>query len=429
MSSGIRMHKMMATLFPISRSVVGPGYDKSLEFLTRGIVSGTKTFEFASGTRVGSWTVPQSWELLGAKLSALDGSVIVSTEDSNLQVWSHSRPFSGVISRKDLDEHLVVGSNDLDSVPYATTYYRDNWGFCLSKEQYSKLQDINYRVEVNTIMKPGSLKVWECYVPGKVKYEIFFTTYLCHPSMANNELSGPVLMRELIRRVENRDNYFSYRFVIAPETIGPICYINSPYFPEKENILAGFNLTCVGDDRNWSLLPSRTGNTPTDLLARHLLKWEVPSYQEYPFLERGSDERQYNSPVVDLPMVSIMRSKYHEYPEYHTSKDDLDFVTANSLQETADFYEKLLSVLEYDGIYLSNSIGEPFLTEILHYPSVGAAAPGKDKRPEYRLLLDFLAYADGRRLVEIAESMEISACQLIPIIDIGLAHNLIRRGL
>ena len=205
-----------------------------------------------------------------------------------------------------------------------TSYYEEKWGFCISDEQLKTLEEGNYEIVVNSKLFDGELNYGELLIKGKSEKEIFLSTYVCHPSMANNELSGPTVVTFIAKWLQEftKLNY-SYRIIFIPETIGSITYLSRNYEDMKNKVYAGFNITCVGDDRVYSYLPSRNGSTISDLMAKHVLKWTDPNFIEYSWLDRGSDERQYCAPGIDLPVASILRTKYGEYPEYHTSLDDL----------------------------------------------------------------------------------------------------------
>jgi len=409
--SGADLHNWIRDLWSIPRSVVGVGIEDSMSYLLQLLNSPSKIHEFDSGTVIGGWTVPQAWSPKTAVIRNLIGQTVVDFKENNLHLWSHSRPFKGRISRRDLEAHLLTLPELPTAIPYATTYYADNWGFSVNYDQYVTLLDDYYDVDVDVDLSQGKMPVLEIFLPGESEAEVFFSTYLCHPSMANNELSGPVVATALIRHLEKRNRRYSYRFVFGPETIGAIAYLSNFGTHLRNNVKFAFNLTCVGGGSEWSLLESPEGNTRTDRIAHNLLEHHVDQYRTYPFLERGSDERQYCSPLVNLPMVSIMRSKYHEYREYHNSLDDLSFVTPDRLQETLDFYMKLLEVLEHEGCFLSTSVGEPFLSDKTDYPKIGGRLSARNNS-DYKLISDFVALSTNRTLTQIATLMGESAFNL-----------------
>jgi len=423
---GHKLHSWLVRLFPISRSIVGPGIDQSIDFLRSLISCESKILVYPSGRIVNGWTVPMAWKLNQARIEDLSGNIQVDAAKNNLHLWSHSVPFEGIVSRKDLEDHLLTLENLPGAIPYATTYYKNNWGFSVDFSTYENLTDHEYRVVVRTDLYPDSLKILEVVIPGEYESEVLFSTYLCHPSMANNELSGPVLATALIRFLSQRKNKYTYRFLIGPETIGPICYLSDHAQILKDKVFAAFNLTCVGAGDNWSLLSSPYEDTFTDKISLHLLNFSGKKFETYDYLERGSDERQFCSPNINLPMVSIMRSKYGTYPEYHNSFDDCDFVTPDRLQESFDFYLNLLEILESEGIFKSKMYGEAFLTEYFDYPSLGGRTSSYTMG-NFRIANQIIAFANNSSLTDIANRIGISVLDLIPIIDKCLKFNLIEK--
>jgi len=421
---GSLLHKWLCDLFPLSRSVVGPGIDQSLEYLANLMGTASEYLNYPSGTIVNGWKIPNAWKLNSARIEDLLGNVIVSTEQNNLHLWSHSAPFEGQVTREELENHLLTLKEIPEAIPYATTYYKENWGFSITYETYNSLTETAYRVFIDTLIYPDTLKILEVVIPGTSKSEILFSTYLCHPSMANNELSGPVLATSLARYLASRDNNYTYRFLFGPETIGPICYLSDHVEALKNTVVAAFNLTCVGGGDEWSLLQSPSGSTYSDKIALELFKSRRMEFKTYDFLSRGSDERQFCSPNVNLPMVSIMRSKYHEYREYHNSLDDCNFVSATRLQESLDFYIDLLTLIDADGVLRSKVLGEPFLTNYFDYPSVGGRVDNSE-RSDYRIASQLIAFANDVTLVDIADRIDYPVLKLLPILEKCVAFGLI----
>lgn len=285
-----------------------------------------------SGFKAFDWQVPQEWSVTDAYIVDPRGEILCDFSKNNLHLVGYSSPFEGYLSLRELQPHLFSLEDQPDAIPYVTTYYNDNWGFCLSHNQRLSLEDGQYYVCIKSKKFDGRLNYGELLIPGKVEREVFFSTYVCHPSMANNELSGPVLAVELAQLLLRSENHFSYRFVFIPETIGSLVYMAKNLATMKRNILAGYVLTCVGDERAISYLPSRAGDSVADKVALVALGKLGLNYLSYSWLDRGSDERQYCAPGADLPICSVMRSKYGSFPEYHTHLDQLGSVVTEKLE-------------------------------------------------------------------------------------------------
>ena len=324
---GSEMYGWARDLFPVCRSLTGNGTRQTLAYL-RDIVPEMTLHEVRSGTAAFDWIVPDEWNIAGGYIENEAGERVVDFADSNLHVVGYSQPVDGIFTLEELDPHLHSLPDRPDTVPYITSYYARNWGFCLTHNTRETMKAGRYRCVIDSTLGPGSLTYGEIFLPGTSSSEIFLSTYVCHPSMANNELSGPIVTIALARWLAGRrDRRYGIRIVFIPETIGSIVYLSRHLEHLKQHVIAGFNITCVGDDRAWSYLPSRRGDTLADRAALHVLGREHPDFVHYSYLDRGSDERQYCSPGVDLPVASVMRSKYGAYPEYHTSDDDLSVIS------------------------------------------------------------------------------------------------------
>lgn len=390
--AGERMYSLARDLWRHPRSITGNGLRSTLKLL-KSKLPDLQIHEIPSGSKVGDWTIPDEWNLQRARLWDPSGQVVCDSEWNNLHVVGYSEPFSGVLTLEELQAHLHSLPDQPDAIPYVTSYYERRWGFCLTDEVRKNLLPGLYRVEIDSTLQPGSLTYADLKLPGSSVREILVSTYVCHPSMANNELSGPVVAVELAQDLSKMDERrYSYRFVFAPETIGAVAYIHKNLDELKQRVVAAFNLTCVGDDRTYSFLPTRDGNHEIDRVARHVLRHLATSHHEYPWESRGSDERQYSAPLVDIPMVSIMRSKYWEYPEYHTSLDDLERVVSPAgLQGGFEATRRAIEILERDSLPKSMVIGEPMLSRRGLYSSLGAGRFSSS--PQH--LLDVWAYCDG----------------------------------
>jgi aminopeptidase-like protein len=412
-AAGPFMHALMTRLWPICRSITGDGVRQTLGIIGEHL-PGLQIQEVPTGTRCFDWSVPREWTIREAWIEAPDGTRVVDFARNNLHVVSYSDPVDTVLSLEELDERLHSLPDQPEAIPYVTSYYKAYWGFCISHEVRRSLRPGSYRVRIDSELKHGALTYGELVLPGNSCREILFSTYVCHPSMANNELSGPCLATALAMHLGQLERRYTYRFLFLPETIGAICYISANLERLKERVAAGFVLTCVGDERAWSFMPSRSGDTWADRIARHVLSHVAPEYRGFSFLERGSDERQFCSPGVDLPVCSVMRSKYATYPEYHTSLDDLTFVTPAGLQGSYDLHCRLIDVIEADCVPSYRVLCEPKMSERGLRPTIGKRGSADGGRA----MMNLLAYADGRTsLLEIAEIIGVPAWELREIAD------------
>lgn len=400
--TGDEMYRWARDLFPICRSITGDGTRETLKYL-QAIVPDMELHEVPSGTKAMDWTVPDEWNISGAFIENEAGERIVDFADHNLHVVGYSEPVDGFFTLEQLDPHLHSLPNRPDTIPYVTSYYRRDWGFCLTQKTRDKMNPGKYRCVIDSTLGPGSLTYGEIFLPGDLSSEIFLSTYVCHPSMANNELSGPVVTIALARWLAQRtDRRFGIRIVFIPETIGSIVYLSRNLDHLKQNVIAGFNISCVGDDRAWSFLPSRQGDTLADRVARHVLSHEHPDYVSYSFLDRGSDERQYCSPGVDLPVASVMRTKYGEYPEYHSSDDDLSVIAPAGLEGAFQALRRCIECVEMNDTFRTQTLCEPQLgkRKLISNLGLGPAKMGDFRRR----LSNLLAYSDGAcDLIEVAD--------------------------
>ena len=416
------MYDLAVRLFPICRSITGDGFRQSLGII-REHVPEMQVFEVPSGTEVFDWTVPKEWNIRGGWIRRKDGETVIDFRDSNLHVLGYSVPIHQMVSRKELLEHVYTQSEQPDWIPYVTSYYKERWGFCMSERQKQQLTDPEYEVCIDSTLADGSLTYGELIVPGETDEEVFFSTYLCHPSMANNELSGPCLMTALIRYVQSLPKRrYTYRFIIVPETIGSITYLSRNIKSMQQHVKAGFVLSCVGDDRTYSMVSTKYEDTLADRVLENVLHFHYPDYIRYSFMKRASDERQYGSAGVGLPVCAFCRSKYHEYPEYHTSADDLSLISPAGLQGSYDVMVKVINALEYNRHYQMTCPCEPQLGKRGLYPTISQ----KGTYAAFRAMQHFTAYADGRNdLIAISEIIGTPVDQLIPIVGKLMEHHLV----
>ena len=417
---GQEMYDWAVDLFPINRSLSGDGVRQTLRYI-KNIIPELEVNEVPSGTKCFDWTIPQEWNCNDGYIIDPDGNKICDFKTNNLHIVGYSTPIDSEIELEELIEHLYYLEEQPTAIPYITSYYSPRWGFCLSFNEFQKLKKGTYKVKINSELKDGNLTYGEIKLKGESEKEIFLSTYVCHPSMANNELSGPVVTTALVNFIKSlKDRKYSYRIVFIPETIGSITYISRNIDDMKKNIIAGFNITTIGDDRSYSYIPTRYGNTLSDKVSKHVL--QDIDYVEYSFLDRGSDERQYCSPGVDLPIATICRTKYGVYPEYHTSLDDLTVISPSGLYGGYEKIKKAIELLEKNNYYKVNVLCEPQLGRRGLYPTISTKASSKI----VRAMMNFIAYADGNNdLIDIANIIGVQAEELFDIVDKMKAAKLI----
>ena len=404
-NSGKYAYELAELLWPLNRTLISEDTKKTLKILLSSFEQYSKVYKYKSGTKFGDWTIPQAWNVKEGYISDLEGSRIVDWENNNLHLLNYSESVNSIYSIEELKKHLYFDSNQPDWIPYRTSYYSRDWGFCLSMNQLSKLTDFEYKVVINSSFSNSDLEVGEIYIPGESSREVVFTSYICHPSMANNELSGPVVLNALAQELIKNKTYYSYRFLFMPETIGAIAFINTNFEDLKKNVLAGYIVTCVGDSRGWSYIPSRNGKTLADVVALRVLDKMQINYRSYSFLDRGSDERQFCSPLVDLPFCSIARSKYGTYPEYHTSGDDMKLISANALQASIEYYWNLIAEFEANRVFQPMVLGEPMFLK----HSLRGGVGGKNLNELHNTISNIVAFSDTTRdITEIAKLLSLS---------------------
>lgn len=398
--------KFCQDLYRIPRSITGHGVQYTLNYIKSYVPIEIKNVK--SGTKVFDWEIPPEWNINKAYVINLKTKKkVIDFENHNLHIMGYSKAINQIMTFDELDKKLHYLKEQPNAIPYVTSYYKKRWGFCVSFNDYKKLdRNAKYQVVIDSNFKEnGNLTYGELLIKGKSDEEIFFSTYVCHPQMVNNELSGPAVLTGIAKTLINRTNHYSYRFVFIPETIGSITYLSKNLNHLKKYVVGGYNVTCVGDERAWGLIPSRYGNNISDKIAYHVLKSHYPNFTHYSWLDRGSDERQYCAPGIDLPISSVTRSKYGEYPEYHTSLDNFDLVTKKGLTESLEFYLKCINIFEKNFINPKmNVLCEPNLGKRGLYSTLSTKNSGKIERN----MSNFISFCDGTNsILDISELCKI----------------------
>ena len=416
------MIKLSKKLWPINRSITGKGNVNSLKIL-KNFFFGLTIKKFNSGDKVFDWKIPNEWSIKNAHILDPHKKKICDFKKNNLHLVGYSQKVNKTLDLDELKKHLFFIKNKPNSIPYLTSYYKKRWGFCITYNEYKKLIPGKYHVKIDSSFKKGKMHYGEIFIKGKSKLEIVFTTYICHPSMANNELSGPVLLTYLAHFIKKKKRKYSYRIIFVPVTIGSISYIEKNFYHLKKLCVAGYVVTCVGDERCYSYIPSRKGNTVSDLLAKRTLKKIKGKKIFYSWLDRRSDERQFCSPNVDLPFCSLIRTKYHSYPEYHTSEDKIGSVmTKKGMLSSLQMYKNLINNIEKETILKSVNSCEPFMTKYNLYPTIRT-----NRNKNYaQKIMDFLSYSDGNIFLnDIHKKINVSKTESKKIYAILKKKNLI----
>ena len=420
-----RMEEFFDRLWPLNRSITGDGLRESLKIINE--IMPIDRLAFKTGSKVFDWTVPKEWIVRDAYFIDPFGKKHAEFKINNLHLMGYSIPFKGKVSLEELSSHLYSRSDLPEAIPYVTSYYEPNWGFCLSHKERQQLPNGQYQIFIDTELINGTLEIGETVLPGKTNEEILFSTYLCHPSMANNELSGPLVMMflyEMIKAMPSRR--YTYRFVISVETIGTICYLSIRGNHLKKNLVAGYVMTCLAMPGIFVYKESRMANSLADRAVKIILK-NKDNHKILPFSPRGSDERQYCSQGFNLPVGTLSRH-IGGYPQYHTSLDNKDLISFDTLEQAVDLYYSLVRILENNIIWDSTiKYCEPQLGKRNLYPQISTVNYKTQLKNLQMAILWILSYADGTNdLLKIAE---ISGCDielLFEVVQILSSENLIK---
>src|SRR5579864_2896587 len=393
------MMNVVGELFPICRSITGDGVRKSLAILGRYIP--IAVIEIPTGTPLFDWSVPLEWNIRSAHIDRLDGTRVIDFAHHNLHILQYSTPLEAVVPLEELRQHLFSLPETPDWIPYRTSYYNRNWGFCVTQRQLDSMTDPEYRVVIDATLEPGHLTYGECLIPGETGDEVLFSCHICHPSLANDNLSGVIVATMLAQHLRRARRRYTYRLLFIPGTIGSLAWLARNEHA-CDRIRHGLVLSCLGDSGGMSYKQSRRGTAGIDRIVAHVLKHDSVASRITPFIPYGYDERQYCSPGFNLPVGCLMRTPNGEYPEYHSSADNLALLSADSLEHSLDVVKRIVDVIEENEVYRSlNPKGEPQLGRRGLYGSVGGQRfTGRDQIA----LLWVMNLADGSHsLLDIAE--------------------------
>ena len=425
---GQQMHALATELYPICRSITGPGVRETLATLN-GHVS-LQVREVPTGTRVFDWEVPREWRIRDAYIQAPDGTRVVDFRELNLHVVNYSVSVRKRLSWRELQTHLFTLPEYPDTVPYRTSYYQDNWGFCVSHRRWLELNrrygdDAEFDVCIDSSLEPGSLTYGEFFVPGRTPDEVLFSCHVCHPSLANDNLSGITVATYLAKHVAAlRDRRYSYRFLFIPGTIGAITWL-AMNETSAGRIRHGLVLALLGSPGKVHYKRSRRGDAWIDRIASHVLTHSGEEFALLDFEPYGYDERQFCSPGFNLPVGCMTRARHGRHPQYHTSADNLDFVRPKVLADSLSLCVDIVDVLEHDGKYVNqNPKCEPQLGRRGLYRAIGGE---HDPAGFEQALLWVLNQSDGQHgLFEVAERSRLPFRTVRRATEVLLAHGLLK---
>ena len=395
-------------LFPICRSILGQGYRDSLAILRELVPFELESVR--SGMDVLDWTVPDEWNIEDAYIITPDGDRIAQFKDHNLHVVHYSEPVDQELTLEELKDHLFTVPDLPDHLPYVTSYYHRRWGFCISQRQFDSLKPGIYRAVVKSEIKPGRLVYGQAMIPGRTDREVLISTYLCHPQMANHELSGPLVQAYLYKMLKATGPHrHTFRFLICPENIGAAAFLHDHGDQLCENVEAGYVVNCVGHGQEWTYKRSRQHASRSDVAAINTLRFGDTPLEIVDFFPDGSDERQFCSPGFNLPVGLIMRQMFGRYPEYHTSADDKNLISFDTIRESVQGYFDTIMALELDfrpygrvqrGSPMLSKSPIPLYRNIMNFRS-------QPKNVRTRIMLEILNLADGNMsLLDMAESKD-----------------------
>lgn len=422
-SAGEEMYTLAKKLFPICRSITGEGLRQSLRIIQEYIP--LEIHEVPSGTPVFDWIVPKEWNIREAWVKDPEGKIVIDFKRNNLHILQYSTPVHEVMELEDLKKHLFSLPDKPDWIPYRTSYYQENWGFCLAHRELQCLPEGLYEVYIDASLEEGHLTFGELYLPGDSTEEVLLSAHVCHPSLANDNLSGISLLTFLAQRLLGQKNRYSYRFLFIPGTIGSITWL-ALNETKVHNIQHGLVASLLGDAGGFTYKKSRRGDAVIDKVAAYVLSNSGHPYQLFDFFPYGYDERQFCSPGFNLPIGNLTRSSFGTYPEYHTSSDNLQLIQAKYLAESLDVYQQIITILENDGYFQNlNPKCEPQLGKRGLYEAIGGES---DQKEMQMAMLWVLNFSDGKHsLLDIAERCKLQFDLILKITKVLIDHQLLAK--
>jgi aminopeptidase-like protein len=403
-SLGLEMYDFISTMYPICRSITGNGVRETLKLIEKQIP--IRTFEVPTGTKVFDWEIPKEWNIRDGYIKNQNGDKIIDFKKLNLHVLNYSIPVEGKMNLSALKEHIFTIPDNPDWVPYRTSYYAEKWGFCMSHNQLTSLKEVEYEVVIDSSLTQGSLTYGEYYIKGKSEKEVLITTHICHPSLCNDNLSGIAVCTYLADLINKSDPYYSYRFLFIPGTIGAIAWLAQNESILK-NIKFGLVTSLLGIQSSFTYKRSRSGEERIDRIVEYVLKNENTDHEVIDFIPYGYDERQFCSPGINLPVGNLSRVPYGQYPEYHSSADNLQLISPEALYGSFELLNKIVLHIEADRKYLNLfPKGEPQLGKRGLYDNVGGQNDSKQIQMAFLWILN---YSDGdHSLMDVAIRSKIS---------------------
>lgn len=414
----IKMMKWAKDLFPFCRSLTGNGNKRTFDYILSNVNKKFKIKYEKSNKKVFDWRIPKQWEIKDAYIKLPNGKKICEFKKNNLHIVNYSSPIRKKINYQDLKKYIYFIKDKPNAIPYITSYYKKNWGFCMSYNQFKKIpKEGSYEVFIDSKLFNGKMGSMEMLIQGKSKKEILITSYICHPSMANNELSGPLIIMALSKILKR--SYYSIRLLLIPETIGAINFIKKNFNHLQKNLIAGFNITCVGDDGPISYVKSKDEITYADKIAnRSLNQFKGRSIS---FLNRGSNERQFGCQNLQLPFITITRNSFGNYKEYHTSLDNLNFINEKNLQHTLKAVTGIITEIQKNRIFVKRNFCEVFLTKYNLANTVGNIHKTNNKNLT-KDISNILAFCDNNN-----DTIELSKICKLPLLKIkNICQNLVK---